>query len=78
MAYQIEKREAGNHYNELHGYCYELKIEGQEPRFFGTYEQAKAFAEKTETQKRQRNTAARARYSAMRSLGMKRTPYGWE
>ncbi len=28
--------------------------------------------------KARRNAAQRARYDAMRSVGMRRTPYGWE
>lgn len=33
---------------------------------------------KKEQQRKQRNANSRARYQAMRSLGMVKTPYGWE
>lgn len=33
---------------------------------------------KAEAQRKRRNADARARYDARRSLGLKRTPYGWE
>jgi predicted Zn-ribbon and HTH transcriptional regulator len=33
---------------------------------------------KAENVKKNRNLIARERYAAMRSLGLKKTPYGWE
>ena len=33
---------------------------------------------KAEAQRKRRNAASRGRYAAMKSLGMVKTPYGWE
>lgn len=40
--------------------------------------QAQRLQRKNELKRKQKNSAQRARYAAMRSVGMVKTPYGWE
>lgn len=56
-----------------------LKNEGSGPVLTAAGEAlARAYIAKRDAQRAKRNRAARGRNAAMRSLGLVKTPYGWE